>query len=511
MIFIIANANLQQKFDMIVDQFQKGSLVLSDRKSMKKPLLIGLGLYTALFFWFYPPICGIEDEQGFVNQTIFWSRGSVSAEGSDLSPHLGDLIEVAGRHVPMRHPGRSLITLPFYAIGGYHAIFISGYIIHLVMVLAGARILERLKCTSNWSLLLLFHPTLLLYSRTIMADASAGICLMIPLFIFAKKGRLTTRDLIISGLGVSLAAFMRHHASVALIAVSFAAYLRNRDLKSWFVVVLASLIGALPLIAFNVYVYGTIADPYSSKRGSFQLEYLNQQIPFYLESLSLFWPMMFFMPLLVRGPIQNITNGICMIFLLMLGCYYFHDTGTSHIQTMVIGLRLMQVALPTWIIGYVVVLEQIMISRDWLRQKCQNHQIMIQSVFLMTMTTLSIMLFQAHQKQLNEYENKRLALTNTVPGESFILVEGMMPKLVGIYRDDQPSYQFHYVTFAGNRSYSIDTVQSKLNSKTPVYLLFSPKRKGDQPSSDFTELINMLNAESVETGQSQVFVWKVQK
>ena len=474
---------------------------------MKKPLLIGLFLYTAGFYRFYPPICGIEDEQGFVNQTIFWSKGSVSAEGAMLSPLLGDLIEIDGKHVPMRHPGRSLITLPFYLIGGYHAIFISGYMIHVIMVLSGARILGQLKYSENWALLLLFHPTLLIYSRTIMADASAGICLLIPVYVFAKSGRLTTRELITAGLGVSLASVMRHHAASALPAVAMAAYLRNKSFQSMMVVLIASAIGALPLIGFNLTLYGTIADPYSSSRGVFHIDYLKDQIPFYLTALSIFWPMMGFAVICVRGPIKHITSGICLTFLLMLGCYYFHDTGNSQIQTMVLGLRLMQVSLPSWIIAYVVVLD------SWIKPKFQNHRMMmmIQSLFLTGMTIMTFMIFQAHQNQLKEYENKRQALIQSVPSKSFILVEGMMPKLVGIYRENQPVYEFHSVTFAGKSSFSQKILNEKMNSQTPVYMLFSPKRPGDQPSPEFNHLVHEYAPQLIESGHSQVQIWKFPK
>ncbi|HEY2156835.1 MAG TPA: hypothetical protein VGH33_14485, partial [Isosphaeraceae bacterium] len=38
--------------------------------------------YAALFAAFYPPIPGIEDEIGYLNQAWVWSRGSTSAEGA---------------------------------------------------------------------------------------------------------------------------------------------------------------------------------------------------------------------------------------------------------------------------------------------------------------------------------------------------------------------------------------------------------------------------------------------
>src|SRR5947207_1081066 len=78
--------------------------------------------YAGLFVAYYPPLPGIEDEVGFVNQALVWSRGAISAEGAGL-PGLADFTPVAGRHVAARHPGRSLAALPFLMIGGVRATF----------------------------------------------------------------------------------------------------------------------------------------------------------------------------------------------------------------------------------------------------------------------------------------------------------------------------------------------------------------------------------------------------
>ena len=480
---------------------------------MSKPLMISLGLYTALFFWYYPPICGIEDEQGFVNQTIFWSHGAISAEGAGLSKNLGDLMEVAGRHVPMRHPGRSLITLPFYLAGGYPAIFISGYLIHIAMVLLASKILGRLNWSANGAILLLFHPTLLIYSRTIMADASAGTCLLISVYVLAKPSRLNVYDCILAGLGVSLAATMRHHASAALPAVVFAVYLRQKSIRDALAVLVASAIGAVPLILLNLYVYHTIGDPYSTKRGVFDIDFLKFQIPFYVMALSVFWPLMFFSIVLVRGQIQAVMIGICSTFLAMLGCYYFHDTGTNPIQTMILGLRLMQVALPTWIIGYVVVISQRInpYGRIPVRYLNRSNLIGFQSLSLTLLSIMTILIFRAHQNQLLDYDLRRQAMLRAIPVNSLVLVEGMMPKLAGIYREDQPDYEFHLVTFDGHKSYSDEKIEAETAQSHPVHLLYSPKSAGGQPSKDFRELVEKLQAESIKTNHPQVYAWKSRK
>src|SRR5215467_11711246 len=86
--------------------------------------------YAALFLKYYPPLAGIEDEVGFINQALVWSRGAVSAEGAEL-PDLADFVLAGDRHVSMRQPGRSLLALPFLMAGGVRTVCGSGLLHHL--------------------------------------------------------------------------------------------------------------------------------------------------------------------------------------------------------------------------------------------------------------------------------------------------------------------------------------------------------------------------------------------
>src|SRR5690242_5347795 len=86
-------------------------------RSDRAALLFWMLGYAVLFLVYYPPIAGIEDEAGFVNQALVWSRGAISSEGAGLH-ELFDFTLVNGRHVAQRHPGRSLLALPFLLVGG---------------------------------------------------------------------------------------------------------------------------------------------------------------------------------------------------------------------------------------------------------------------------------------------------------------------------------------------------------------------------------------------------------
>lgn len=480
-------------------------------KFLRFPLAAGILAYLGLFAAFYPPIAGIEDEQGFINQAIFWYHGGLSAEAAGLPATLGDLVEVDGRHLPARHPGRSLAALPFYAVGGYSGVFASGAFLHVVLTLVAAATFRRLGISAWWALGVLFHPTLLIYSRTVMGDASAGLGLLVSVWALAGQNRPKLRDLVIAGLGVSLAAAMRHHAVAALPVIAAAAGWRCRSIRPAVTVCLAAAVGAIPMIVFNLVAYGSIFDPFSAGRGAFGPQYLSEQLPFYVEALSLFWPLMFFAPLLARGPAQVVIPGICGTFLALLGCYYFHDASGSRIQTDIIGLRLMQVALPAWIVAYGVALARLQNIIPARLRADSRVAVGLAWAFVILGTVLTTGIFVQHQRRLADLDLRRQEVLRQTPGGGFIMYEGIVSKLMGIYREDQPPYQFHMVTFMGMYSYTPHEIRAAIASGQPAYLIFSPKNGGEEPTKFFSELVEKLDGEPVPSESPLVRVWKARR
>src|SRR5438270_599437 len=125
-----------------------------------------------------------------------------------------------GRHVALRQPGRSLLALPLLVAGGVRATFLSGLLVHLATTWVGAMVLARLGRSPLWAALLLFHPTLALYSRTMMGDEAAGLGLLIAAWALARTDRPGSGAW--AGAGVGLGALMRYHAGVALPLVALA-------------------------------------------------------------------------------------------------------------------------------------------------------------------------------------------------------------------------------------------------------------------------------------------------
>lgn len=406
----------------------------------RDPAWTALGIlmlgYTALFLVYYPPLSGIEDEVGFINQTVVWSRGAISSEGAGLDD-LGDFLLIKGRHVAVRHPGRSLIALPFVAIGGLRAIYLSGLALHLTMTIGGAALLARLGRSPLWAVLLLFHPTLALYSRTMMADAGAGIGLLLSglaLTLGPTAG-------VWAGVGVGLAALMRYHAGAALpiVAASFFPAGRAHPWREAFrCLVVGGGLGGL-IVAYNLALYGTVTDPFSARRGYFSTDLLGPHLRFYASALMVLWPGMLLAPVLDRSPIRWLVRGVCGFYLVFLSMYYFHDTGSRWIETVVVGQRLLEVALPLWVVSYAGVLD------DWLARPVRlrlGERAWKAFVILCCAALLAGtgMLFHRHQAHLNRLCRARDAVATAVPERSLVVVNNVLAKLFAV-PSGLPSYR----------------------------------------------------------------------
>src|SRR6202044_91977 len=97
-------------------------------------------------------------------------------------------------------------------------------------------------------------------------------------------------------------------------------------------------------------------------RGEFGLQYLAKQVPFYATALMVLWPGMLIAPALDRSSLRGIARGVAATYFAFLSLYYWHDTGSNVAETLVVGLRLMQVALPVWIVSYAVVLDDRLVA-----------------------------------------------------------------------------------------------------------------------------------------------------
>jgi hypothetical protein len=396
--------------------------------------------YTLLFAVFYPPTFGIEDEAGYLNQALVWSRGSFTAEGAGFDD-LSGFFPVGGQHIAVRQPGRSLTVLPFWVVGGMRAVFISGLLIHLATAAVAGAILARLGRSPLWAAFVLFHPTLAIYSRTVMADGGAGLGLLLAaLALVHTESRFAGAW---AGLGVGLAALMRYHGGIALpfVAASFR-YPPVRP-HPWRQAALCLLTGGLCgglVVAYNLWLFHHPTDPNPAMRGSFGARYFVGNATFYATALMVIWPGMLLAPLLDRSLIRWNVRGVCGLYLVFFLFYYWHDTGSSWIETAIVGQRLIQVALPLWIVSYVGVVDDRLAGplRRVLGRRAWSTLAAATCVALLAANGL---IFAKHQGHLKHLLAVRDTVAHAIPDGAVVAANGNISKLFGV-PSGPPSYRF---------------------------------------------------------------------
>ncbi len=483
--------------DLLSSQFRQRS---SWQWGVLAFLLLG---YTALFFRYYPPIPGIEDEIGFINQGAIFSHGSISAEGAGFHD-VSDFVEVAGRHVSWRNPGRSLLIVPFWIIGGVHAIYASGLVIHIAIVLVGASLFQRLIGRPLWAVLLLCHPTLAIYSRTIMGDAPAGLFLLAAVYA-ATTARHPGRW---AGLWVGVAAIMRYQAGIVLpfiaLAIAFSsgdeADPKRRRLEGLTCLIAGGAV-AVVIVIFNLIVFH---NPIGwSKQGYFSAQFILPNLIFYTQALCVLWPLMLVAPFFCARRLRWAVLAVVCPVLLTFVFYYFHDKSPSFVQTLVLGQRLIQPAIPAWVIAYGVALDRLLGMASGrlrgrapsARQQPRDRAIAIAGCLLLLVVTAG--LFRKHQEHLLELRAAQNDIAAGVPAGSVLVANSTATKLFGVVEGTGSRYQLLQYDYSGA---PIDNRAALDGLKTPFYLAVLPKAAGGEIPDLLNQYIQRYSMTPLKAG-----------
>jgi hypothetical protein len=454
-------------------------------------ILVGLLLaYAYLFYVYYPPLAGIEDEVGFINQGIVFSKGSVSAEGAGYQG-LDDFVLAKGRHVSRRNPGRSLLVAASLPWGGYRSAFVSGAIIHIALVIVAGLIMVSLGYSPLWGALVLFHPTLAIYSRTVMGDTGSGLFLLLALYSTVRM----KRPGICAGVCIGAAALMRYQSGLVLpfmsLAMAFTLPIDRPKREA-----LACLAGgsgvACGIVAYNQCVFGHALG--WTGYGYFSIEFVASHLFFYVFALLTFWPFMLLTILFDRSRLRFVVLALTLPIVLFLVPYYFLDKSPSWLQSLVLGQRLIQPALPVWIACYAWTLAELFSRRlsTWASLTVQRLIGMVICVGLLGMTGL---IFREHQRHLDELVAAREAVVNRVPDHAVLLCNTTLAKLFGI---PQPGPTYRIISF--NATQEMLQPENELHLEgTRFYLAMLSKNSPAEFGDSVEKLVMHYHLEPVAT------------
>jgi hypothetical protein len=215
------------------------------------------------------------------------------------------------------------------------------------------------------ALVVLAHPTIIILSRTAMADVPQA-ALAVAAWWACRRGRAFAMVAWLALLvGLKATGNVLAFAIVAGEAVTSRAELRARDRAAWRRVGFGALGGALGFavgLAQKRIVNGTFASGYDAVFETikpFALSYLPARAATHLTTLvalppllalgaRAFWRRRDFGPLFVAGG-----------FLAMMLFYYFADTGASRLETLVLSPRLILPVVAFLLVGYAVLLDEL--------------------------------------------------------------------------------------------------------------------------------------------------------
>jgi hypothetical protein len=456
------------------------------------------GFYALLFFVYYPCTHGIEDEIGYINQGIIFSRGAVSAEGARLS-HLEELREFHGGHVSWRNPGRSLLIVPLLWAGGLPAIFLSGLAVHLLVTLAAALTLARLGRSPLWAALVLCHPTLAIYSRTIMGDEPAALGLSCALLAFAA----TRRPGGWAGAAIGLAAVMRYQAGLTLpffaLAILAAPHVAQRRRQALYCLLAGGTVG-VGLMAYNEYMYGNLLGWVG--QGSFALTFVPRNLPFFAAALCAIWPLMFPALALDRSPLRWAARALCLPLLLLMLAWHEHDRHPFWPYTLVIGQRYLIPVLPAWVIAYAGCLARLAPTR--LGAALANWSRPLATAGCVALLVLVALAFQRHDAHLRGLRSARDEVARAVPAGSLIVGNYPIEKLFAVPWPGLPDYRWEHYESRGTAD-SPDSIRSE---GRPWYLALLPKTPGSERPELLQQYVTRYRMTRVPTAHPTLILYR---
>ncbi len=382
-------------------------------------LITGVVLYVLTFLALYPRTTAIVDEDAYLTGAFLLRTGRLSYEGSEIpAPHM--TVESDGRLASKYPPGTSLFLLPFTLLG-WRAVFLSGLLLALAGTVLSGLILKRLAPEADpaWALLYLFHPAVVLFSRTIMSDLLAATLVLAAFYCLLRRSGW----LLAAGLFLGLACLVRYSNAI-FVPVFLILALRPAGPRLRRALML--LTGFVPLAgliaAYNAYAYGS---PFSFPMyltGHFSPAYFRHNAWYYGTALMVLYPLMLVAPL-VAGKGRRLLLGLPAYALLGLYCLFSYTYDAPGLPVrLTVGIRYLLPGLPFFVLGFVLMADRMLgrLRAGWLKY-----------AGVTGMALLSVAIQLRHDRYLEVQAGYQRLLLDNVPSSALLLGNAGVSELVG--------------------------------------------------------------------------------
>lgn len=386
-----------------------------DRYNKLLLLTAGVLVYIVLFAIFYPPIYAIQDEADYFDFAYRIKEGTIY-----FDPLTSHKIFFNGKnYVDMYSPGISILLLPFTFIH-WKSLFLLNFLLHLLGFIFFIKSLKLLKIDIIYSLLYLFSPSFILYSRTLMPDVAAGSLTTIAIYFYLKEERINK---FLSGLIFGFLTLIKN--VFLLIPITFflclfiKRYFKSRQNKIAKQEILSFLIGLLPFVflavGYNFVAFKNIISTPVATGGVLSVRFLPSHIAFYFTFLILFYPFMLFAPFLSRQKNKLEFIFSTLLFVFFMSMWYFIQPAEGFLKRLIVGSRYLLAVLPIYILIYAEI-----INRFFAKIKRCFKSFVFISVFLGLIFS-AYLINTEHQEYLRHQSHYRDTLYKNTHEGSFIV------------------------------------------------------------------------------------------
>lgn len=319
---------------------------------MKKMLFFFLILQIAVICFYYPDFYGIYDEDLYLTTTYAMQNGTFFYEKAGISAPLLGVAKGSGGTFSIYPPGNSALLLPF-AIVHWKLGFLKNIFFYIGSFLLFILILRKLNIDPVYSLIFLLHPTIVLFSRTLMSDIPSMFFLLLGIFLLLDKKDLA------AGFSLGFLVLLRYPNAVIIIGI-FGALLYLKEYKKIISLLPGIALFSLVLVGYIIYTYGFILGPLTiSNAKLFGVKYFIYNFPYYILSLNILYPGLLLVAIFFGFRRKKISLFVIpsLVVIIFYSFYYFIDGGSSLMEKLVKGQRFMVPVIPLLLIPYLAFLK----------------------------------------------------------------------------------------------------------------------------------------------------------
>ncbi len=219
----------------------------------KRIVLIASALFfTFIYFIFFPSYIVSIDEHEYAKNAVLMSQGSPLSSNNQFYCGGRELQGLSNRFSSDYPIGKSILLMPFLPFG-FDALFIFGFIIHILNFILAILILKKLKMDELWALFYLFFPAFQWASRTLYPESLVLTFFMGAYYWWHSE---TKNSSLASGFLLGCSVWVRPDSIMGGIGFGIHSLLNER--KRFWPFLIGFALPVLILLLFNVIYYNNI-------------------------------------------------------------------------------------------------------------------------------------------------------------------------------------------------------------------------------------------------------------